>query len=107
MPVSYAVADDWTPAQHTPYEEWWVHRRDLLEKAGYRLRPRYQPGWKPSWDTTEEYSGFFEDGQYQPVRAISYSQWTLTLDMALMLRMLRRGSGYSTPNASPTGRSST
>ncbi len=31
-----------------PIEAWWVERQEALERAGYMLRPRYRPGWKPS-----------------------------------------------------------
>ena len=33
-------------------EKWWKERYNLLENRGYRLRPRYQPGWTPSWVKT-------------------------------------------------------
>ena len=32
-----------------PQEKWWRRRYEYLEKRGYRLRPRYEPNWKPSW----------------------------------------------------------
>jgi hypothetical protein len=30
-------------------ELWWADRREILERAGYQLRARFQPDWKPSW----------------------------------------------------------
>ena len=30
-------------------EEFWRDHTDLLESRGYRLRPRYRPGWVASW----------------------------------------------------------
>ncbi|KAH8100828.1 kinase-like domain-containing protein [Cristinia sonorae] len=33
----------------SPYELRWRARYDVLLSNGYRLRPRYKPGWKPSW----------------------------------------------------------
>jgi hypothetical protein len=30
-------------------ERWWADRREILERAGYQLRARFQPDWKPSW----------------------------------------------------------
>jgi hypothetical protein len=51
-----------------PVEAWWVERQEAFERAGYMLRPRYRPGWKPSWaGTNKEYSRC-EDGQLQAVR---------------------------------------
>ena len=51
-----------------PNETQWVERQEALERAGYMLRPRYRPGWKPSWAGTDKYHGDFEDGQSLQVR---------------------------------------
>jgi hypothetical protein len=44
-------------------EEWWAERQVALESAGYMLRPRYRPGWTPSWAGTDKFFLNFEDGQ--------------------------------------------
>ena len=44
-------------------EKWWVERQEALERAGYMLRPRYRPGWQPSWTGTGKFYLYFEDGQ--------------------------------------------
>jgi len=44
-------------------ETWWVERQEALEVAGYMLRPRYRPGWIPSWRGTNKFYRHFEDGQ--------------------------------------------
>ncbi|KAI0044703.1 hypothetical protein FA95DRAFT_1522522 [Auriscalpium vulgare] len=44
-------------------EEWWVNHRDWLEECGYKLRPRYQHGWQPSWNPDTDFYPHFEDGQ--------------------------------------------
>jgi len=49
-------------------EIWWVERQEALERAGYMLRPRYRPGWKPSWVGTNKHFLGFEDGQMQVLR---------------------------------------
>ena len=49
-------------------EKWWVERQEALEQAGYMLRPRYRPGWKPPWAGTDKYHGNFEEGQSLVVR---------------------------------------
>ncbi|KAJ3825086.1 kinase-like domain-containing protein [Lentinula raphanica] len=33
------------------HEEWWIQHFDYLKEHGYLLRPRYRPGWKPSYNT--------------------------------------------------------
>ena len=49
-------------------EAWWVERQEALERPGYMLRPRYRPGWKPSWSGTDKEYSCCEDGQLQGVR---------------------------------------
>lgn len=44
-------------------EVWWVERQEALEASGYMLRPRYQPGWIPSWRGTNKFPLDVEDGQ--------------------------------------------
>ena len=44
-------------------ERWWVERQEALEQAGYMLRPRFRPGWQPSWTGTNKLYLRFEDGQ--------------------------------------------
>ena len=44
-------------------EKWWAERQEALERAGYMLRSRYQPGWQPSWIGTGKFYSHFEDGQ--------------------------------------------
>ncbi|KAJ3748356.1 kinase-like domain-containing protein [Lentinula detonsa] len=44
-------------------EEWWLKHFEYLKERGYMMRPRYRPGWKPSYDP-KGYKGMFaEDGQ--------------------------------------------
>lgn len=35
-----------------PHEEWWRDHYEWLKSKGYELRPRYRPGWTPSWEKT-------------------------------------------------------
>jgi hypothetical protein len=57
------------PGAIRSHEAWWVERQESLERAGYMLRPRFRPGWKPSWAGTRKYHGRFEDGKHLRVRA--------------------------------------
>ncbi|KAH9978292.1 hypothetical protein BJV74DRAFT_142640 [Russula compacta] len=50
------------------FETWWVERQEALEAAGYMLRPRYRPGWKPSWVGADKDYWDVEDGQSRPLR---------------------------------------
>ncbi|KAI0057009.1 hypothetical protein BV25DRAFT_1920542 [Artomyces pyxidatus] len=49
-------------------EERWRDRQLFLESRGYLLRPRYRPGWTPSWKTTGESILNVEDVIPSPAR---------------------------------------
>ena len=51
------------PGDLDEFERWWVERQEALERAGYMLRPRFRPGWQPSWAGTGKPYYDFEDGQ--------------------------------------------
>lgn len=53
----------------TPEEERWRDRQQFLESVGYLLRPRYRPGWIPSWrgKTPQVRPAYTEDGIFLPV----------------------------------------
>ncbi|KAJ7186575.1 hypothetical protein C8R46DRAFT_852002, partial [Mycena filopes] len=46
------MSDKSAAARPSPLDrnEWfWVDNQPFLLAHGYQLRPRYQPGWVPSW----------------------------------------------------------
>ena len=49
-------------------EVYWRDRYDWLLESGYTLRPRYRPGWVPSWKATDDDPSHFEDGWLPTVR---------------------------------------
>ena len=51
-----------------PKELFWQARYLYLEDRGYVLRPRYHPGWKPSWIDTNLAPIFCEDSIMLVVR---------------------------------------
>jgi hypothetical protein len=57
-------------------EVWWVERQEALERAGYLLRSRYRPGWKPSWSGTNKFYLDFEDGL--PIKVSTNISFPLT-----------------------------
>ena len=50
------------PGDLDEFERWWVERQEALERAGYMLRPRFRPGWQPSWAGSDKPYYDFEDG---------------------------------------------
>ncbi|KAH8111764.1 kinase-like domain-containing protein [Phellopilus nigrolimitatus] len=44
-----------------PSECWWRDHYEFLLSRGYQLRPRYRPGWKPSWLETDIFPYDCED----------------------------------------------
>lgn len=52
----------------TPAEQEWKDKVPFLEAHGYRLRPRYRDGWKPSWIDRDVEMEMCEDWYPLPVR---------------------------------------
>ena len=49
-------------------EVWWRDHQAWLQERGYMLRPRYRPGWVPSWEGKPDVDPFScEDGIVQDV----------------------------------------
>lgn len=44
-----------------PHEIFWRERYVFLESRGYKLRPRFDPNWVPSWIGTNRDPDFCED----------------------------------------------
>jgi hypothetical protein len=44
-------------------ELWWRDHYHVLENLGYKLRPRYDPNWMPSWKKSGKEFYTAEDGQ--------------------------------------------
>ncbi|KAJ7129849.1 kinase-like domain-containing protein, partial [Mycena crocata] len=44
----------------------WRDHQVWLERCGYMLRPRFRPGWVPSWIKTKEFQWMCEDGVINP-----------------------------------------
>ncbi|TFY58435.1 hypothetical protein EVG20_g8153 [Dentipellis fragilis] len=54
--------DPASPYFLTTAERWWRDRQPMLQARGYMLRPRFRPGWRPTWIDTNNYPGGHEDG---------------------------------------------
>lgn len=65
---------DRQPGDLDEHEDWWVERQEALEASGYMLRPRYRPGWIPSWRGTNKFPLDLEDGQRVLVSPV-YAFW--------------------------------
>lgn len=53
------------------HERWWKDKYNEILERGYKLRPRYQPLWKPSWKKPKKMLSV-EDGQATAVRIIVF-----------------------------------
>jgi hypothetical protein len=56
------------PAVLDQFESFWSEHQKWLEGCGYMLRPRYLPGWVPSWQGNKKNWYECEDAQYGRVR---------------------------------------
>ena len=60
--------DSYYPSDLNLFEKVWHDRYHFLLQKGLQLRPRYRPGWTPSWLNAEGDFLLFEDSLEQPVR---------------------------------------
>ena len=74
--IGASLRGDYTPtieqmsvvlSQLTSTEVKWRDRAEMLEKEGYVLRPRLQPGWTPSWLESGRNPMTCEDAESLPV----------------------------------------
>jgi hypothetical protein len=61
---------------------WRDHQKWLLD-CGYRLRPRYQLDWTPSWKDTGKPSLLYEDSYFLVVRCIATNMLELFKNRSL------------------------
>ncbi|KAJ7140478.1 hypothetical protein C8R43DRAFT_1238429 [Mycena crocata] len=55
------------PFQHLDEtERYWVDHHDWLKESGYLLRPRFRPGWVPSWVTDPRKEAMFCEDSWPP-----------------------------------------
>ncbi|KAJ7447556.1 kinase-like domain-containing protein [Mycena galericulata] len=47
-------------------EKWWIRNQPYLLSRGYKLRPRYEPDWIPSWTVKEDPREEYEDAIAPP-----------------------------------------
>ncbi|KAH9971406.1 kinase-like domain-containing protein [Lactifluus volemus] len=98
-------ADDWisnplkglegyVPGQLGEMETWWAERQEALELAGYMLRPRYHPNWKPSWIGTKKNFSNCEDGQSEYRRVVMDATRIADGKAVYMKRLLKREGPY-------------
>ncbi|KAF6751423.1 kinase-like domain-containing protein [Ephemerocybe angulata] len=72
--------DSSDPAVLSPEELYWKDQYEWLLAAGYRLRSRYSPDWKPSWSGTSNSPMRYED---------SRKNWASTINYAIQLKTNR------------------
>ncbi|KAK7691435.1 hypothetical protein QCA50_004834 [Cerrena zonata] len=54
----------------TSWEVFWQERYDYLKSQGYLLRPRFKPGWTPSWLGTNRNPHYCEDSIYSVLSVV-------------------------------------
>ncbi|KAL5632843.1 hypothetical protein ACGC1H_005704 [Rhizoctonia solani] len=75
VPYSHSIANfgvtSLAPEELSEVEKRWVSFQPYLLSKGYQLRPRYRPGWTPSWKSTSLDPISCEDsGNTLPVRTL-------------------------------------
>lgn len=77
------------PETLTEDELRWLARYKFLKEHGYLLRPRYRPGWTPSWETTPGTREIFcEDWYMINVRSLLSTVPSVMLALNYLLHSL-------------------
>ncbi|KZT10865.1 uncharacterized protein LAESUDRAFT_721252 [Laetiporus sulphureus 93-53] len=71
-----------------PEEHFWRDHYQWLEECGYRLRPRYKPGWIPSWKSSHKEYWRCEDGHAIMVPHILDATRVSSGEMVVLKRIL-------------------
>jgi hypothetical protein len=76
---------DWDDPALDRGERWWRDMVPFLEQSGYKLRPRYQFGWRPSWESTStgrmgelSEDGYVSRGFVSPLICLADARLNLT-----------------------------
>ncbi|PSR73557.1 hypothetical protein PHLCEN_2v10476 [Hermanssonia centrifuga] len=84
-------------AELNEYEVPWRDRQVFLASQGYMLRPRYRPGWVPSWQTdTSKYPEEFEDYWELPPRQHLIDATRISDGQLVYMKRVRSGDAEST-----------
>lgn len=92
--MSSAVAKEEEEQELTGEEIFWRDHYVWLSEAGYALRPRYKPDWKPSWIGARKHPFDCEDGIFLIVRpnvstTHTIPQYRRTSTVRLLMRFAR------------------
>ncbi|KAF8902984.1 hypothetical protein CPB85DRAFT_1320768 [Mucidula mucida] len=68
----------------TDTEYFWVSHYTYLAENGYQLRPRYRPGWVPSWL-----------GAPGPLRLSTFEDWHLPIPSPIVIDAIRIEDGFA------------
>ncbi|KAH7332949.1 kinase-like domain-containing protein [Rhizoctonia solani] len=89
-----------TADKRSGVEERWVSFQPYLLSKGYRLRPRYQPDWVPSWKNTGMSPAYCEDSiDSMPVRILDAMR--ITDERQVIIKMLVPEEGGEGENELP------
>ncbi|KAJ3506508.1 hypothetical protein NLJ89_g6833 [Agrocybe chaxingu] len=74
-----------------PHEHFWVLLQPYLLKQGYKLRPRYDPKWKPSWKRRRWFRNDFTPEDKVPIRKPDViDAMRIRDDTAVVLKVVER-----------------
>lgn len=73
---------DLGPVKLNRMEAFWAKHQKWFEDCGYMLRPRYMPGWTPSWLATDKHGKVVEKDSWlscedgRPLKVIGQVKFT-------------------------------
>ncbi|CAE6361359.1 unnamed protein product [Rhizoctonia solani] len=85
--IRYPDVSSLAPEELSEAEKNWVHFQPYLVSRGYQLRPRYRPGWQPSWKLSGANPYECEDSNDPlPIRVLDAVR--VTDDLPVIIKMI-------------------
>ncbi|KAI0363366.1 hypothetical protein BV20DRAFT_958448 [Pilatotrama ljubarskyi] len=85
-PVQHAAK----PGELNAGERWWRDHQAWLAERGYALRPRYRPGWTPSWKADPEAFGMDYEDWYPAQRAFLLDAVRISDNSLVILKHVKK-----------------
>ncbi|KAJ7079498.1 kinase-like domain-containing protein [Mycena crocata] len=76
-------------------EEWWVKNQPFILSQGFKLRPRYDPNWIPSWSIKEHPKEEYEDGLKSYISTPALDATRVSNGEKVVLKRVSTGGGDS------------
>ncbi|KAJ7162140.1 hypothetical protein C8R46DRAFT_1282644 [Mycena filopes] len=80
----------WKPEDLMPKEIYWREHHDWLKASGYLARPRFRPGWIPSWKTRPTNVPLLREDAWPPPHGVALDAVRIRDNVPVLLKKIER-----------------